>query len=628
MNYAELAKDVLKFVGGEDNIQSVTHCATRLRFVLRDDKKADTKKIENIDGVKGAFSSAGQYQIIIGQGAVNKAYAELVKIANIRESTVSEQKDIAAQKMNVAQRFARMLSNIFVPIIPAIVACGLLMGLLNCLTSFNVINSQSGIYQMLNMFSNAAFVFLPMIIAFSAAKVFGTNKYLACVLGAIMIHPNLQNAWTLGEGIHKTITVFGLHIGMVGYQGTVLPILIAVWLMSKIEKGCRKIVPNVLDILLTPFLTLMITAFITLTVIGPLGRIAGDGISLGLKGMYVTLGPVAGIIFGGLYSLIVITGIQHSFHAVEAGLLANKAIGINFLLPIWSMANVAQGGAAFAVYLKSRDNKIKSVAAPAAVSCLLGITEPAIFGVNLRFMKPFIGACIGGAVAGAYVVLMKVGMNGIGVTGIPGIAITTGMSMINYIIGMAISLAVSFFVTIAIFKDKNKSEDEKEDIEEKCEEVAETELFQSATLSSPLTGKVIPLSEVQDDAFASGIMGKGAAIVPDIGRVCSPVDGTVSALFNTKHAIGLTADNGVEVLIHVGIDTVKLGGKYFKAYVDNGVKVKKGDVMVEFDIEKIKEAGYDITTCVLVTNADQYSDVLSKDDAEISTGDDFISVVK
>lgn len=626
MDYSKLANGVLKLVGGEKNIESVTHCATRLRFVLKDNSIAKTKEIEKLDGVKGAFLSSGQYQIIIGQGAVNKAYDAFIKIANIKESTVSEQKNIAARKMNVFQRFARMLSNIFIPIIPAIVACGLLMGLLSSLTSFNVINSKSGIYQLLDMFSNAAFVFLPVIIAFSAAKEFNTNQYLAAVLGAIMIHPDLQNAWTLGEGIHKTISVFGLNVGMVGYQGTVLPILIVVWFMSKLEKRLKKIVPDVLDILVTPFLTVMITAFLTLIVIGPVARVIGDSISMGLKGMYLTLGPIAGIIFGGLYSLIVITGIHHSFHAIEAGLIANKAIGINFLLPIWAMANVAQGGACFAVYLKTKNKKIKSVAGPASLSCLLGITEPAIFGINLRFIKPFIAAAIGGAAGGGYMALMKVGMHGIGVTGIPGIAITTGMSTIHYIIGMGIAFGVALVVAFILgFKEES---DEDDVIENNDSNINEQKLIKSDKIVSPIGGKVMQLSELDDKTFASGVMGKGAAIVPEIGKVYSPIDGVVSALFKTKHAIGLTGDSGVEILIHVGIDTVKLEGKYFKSHVNNGDKVKKGDILLEFDIQGIVESGYDTTSCVIVTNTDEFGEVISREDGEVSALDDFIRVIK
>lgn len=460
MDYGKLASQLLPLVGGEENITSVAHCATRLRFVLKDDAKAQTKKIMALDGVKGAFSSAGQYQVIIGQGAVNDAYDALIKITNIKESSVEDQKAVAAQKLNIVQRFCRMLSGIFVPIIPAIVACGLLMGLLNTLTSFKVISSTSGLYQLLNMFSNAAFVFLPMIIAFSAAKTFKTNPFLAAVIGAIMIHPSLLNAWNLGLQKAATLDIFGLHVAMVGYQGTVIPVLLAVWVMSKIEHFVHKIIPNVLDILLTPFITVLVTAFVTIVFIGPVGRLIGDGISFGLKDMYLAAGPIAGLVFGGLYSTIVITGIHHSFHAIEAGLLANPSIHVNFLLPIWAMANVAQGGAALAVYFRTSNKKVKALAAPSSLSCFLGITEPAIFGVNLRYGRPFIGGAIGGAAGGLFMGLMKVGMQGLGVTGIPGIAITSGWNMINYIIGMGIAVGVAFVVTLVIYQDKDLDADE------------------------------------------------------------------------------------------------------------------------------------------------------------------------
>jgi len=461
MDYKKVANEIVRLVGGEENIESAAHCATRLRLVLKDEKKADVKALEKMNEVKGVFSSAGQFQIIIGQGTVNKVYEALVEGTKVSAVNLNDAKKAAAKKMNPLQRFARMLSNIFVPIIPAIVASGLLMGLLGMLSTFKLIDSASGIFKLLNMFSNAAFIFLPVIIAVSAAKEFNTNPYLAAALGGILIHPDLQNAWTLGEGVKNSIEIFGIHVSMVGYQGTVLPILIAVWAMGYIERGLRKIVPDILDILVTPFLTLMIAGFISLLGIGPAGRLIGDGISFGLQHLYNFAGPVAGILFGGVYSTIVITGLHHSFHAVEAGLLANPQIGKNFLLPIWSMANVAQGGAAAAVYFKTKNKKIKAIAAPASLSCLLGITEAAIFGVNLRFVKPFIAAAIGGAVGGGYIVLTKVAMTGIGVTGIPGTAIVQQGAMVNYLIGLVLAFGVAAVMTFVLgFKDEDDVEGE------------------------------------------------------------------------------------------------------------------------------------------------------------------------
>ena len=445
MDYKKIANDVLRFVGGEDNIVSVAHCATRLRFVLKDEKLADKAKLEEINEVKGAFSSSGQYQVILGQGIVNKVYEGIVGEANIKASTTTEAKEEAMQNLNILQRVARILSNIFVPIIPAIVASGLLMGLLGMGSRFAWFSPESDMFALLDMFSNAAFVFLPILVAFSAAKEFKTNPFLAAALGGILIHPALQNAWTVGGGISEFYNLGPLTVAKVGYQGTVLPILIAVWVMSYIEKNIRKVVPNVLDIILTPFLTILISGFISLFIIGPLGRGLGNGISSMLGGVLGNAGTIAGLFFGGIYSTIVITGVHHSFHAFEAEMIKN--LGGNFLLPIWAMSNVAQGGAAFAVFFKTKNEKIKSIAIPSAVSCLLGITEAAIFGVNLRLGRPFIAAAIGGALGGAYVVLTKVFMTGVGVTGIPGIAIVANGHMLNYLIGLLIAFAGAFIST-------------------------------------------------------------------------------------------------------------------------------------------------------------------------------------
>ncbi|OPJ57230.1 sucrose-specific PTS transporter subunit IIBC [Alkalithermobacter paradoxus] len=454
MDIKTLSSRILEFIGGRENIESAAHCATRLRIVLKNESIVKKDEIENLPDVKGCFSTGGQFQIILGQGLVNKVYTEMIKQGDIENSSTDDAKKAAMKNMNPLQRFARMLSNIFVPIIPAIVASGLLMGVLGMSTRFGWVEGDTGLFTLLDMFSNSAFVFLPILIAFSAAKEFGANPYLAATLGGILIHPALQNAWTVGGGIEKTIDVFGLRIGMVGYQGTVLPILIAVYVMGIVERNLRKVVPNSLDIILTPFLTLMVSGFISLIAIGPLGRLLGDGISTLLTVVYENAGILAGLLFGGTYSSIVITGVHHSFHAIEAGLIGS--VGVNFLLPIWSMANVAQGGAATAVYFKTKDQKIKSIALPAATSCLLGITEAAIFGVNLRLVKPFIAAAIGGAIGGMYVVATKVGMTALGATGIPGIAITDINSMFNYIIGMVIAFAGAFIATYVLgFKDSN-----------------------------------------------------------------------------------------------------------------------------------------------------------------------------
>lgn len=621
MEYSKVAKEILNLLGGEENIISATHCATRLRVVVKNEKKVDKNKIEKLDDVKGMFTSGGQFQIIIGQGKVNKVYKAFIEGTNISEASLSDTKNAAMKNMNPFERFARMLSNIFVPIIPAIVASGLLMGLLGMFNTFHWVDSKSGIYILLDMFSNAAFVFLPVLIAFSAAKQFNTNPFLAATLGAIMIHPNLQNAWTLGDGIKQTINVYGLHVGMVGYQGTVLPILIAVWVMGYIERGVRKVVPEVLDILVTPFVTLMVSAFFSMIVIGPAGRFIGDGISFGLQHLYNSAGFLAGILFGGLYSLIVITGVHHSFHAIEAGLLANKAIGVNFLLPIWSMANVAQGGAALAVYFKTKDKKIKAIAAPASFSCLLGITEPAIFGVNLRFVKPFISAAIGGAIGGGYVVFTKVGMTAVGVTGIPGTAIVRQGNILNYLIGLVLAFGSAFVIaTVLGIKEKDEESTVENDVEIE-ETVNKVEM-----LAAPVSGKVVSIKEVPDQTFSEELLGKGAAVDPEDGVVVSPVDGTIVHLFETKHAVAIKTESGMEILVHIGIDTVKMNGEGFKGFVKDGDAVKKGQKLVEFDLNLVKEKAASPITMIVVTNSESMKFVSTEKVGEVKNGESLVRV--
>lgn len=609
MDYKKTAQQILKFVGGEGNVESATHCATRLRLVLKDDSKCNKKELEKIEGVKGVFSNSGQLQIIIGQGTVNKVYAALIEISNISASNLSDAKKAAAKKMNPLQRFARMLSNIFVPIIPAIVASGLLMGLLGMCKTFGWISGKGGLFTLLDMFSNAAFVFLPILIAFSAAKEFGTNPFLAATLGGILIHPALQNAWTVGTGVTNSINVLGMNVGMVGYQGTVLPILIAVWVMSHIEKSIRKVIPDILDIIVTPFLTLMITSFISILLIGPAGRALGDGISFGLQSLYNFAGPIAGLIFGGLYSTIVITGMHHSFHAIEAGLLSNPSIGKNFLLPIWSMANVAQGGAAFAVYVKTKNKKLKSVAAPASLSCMLGITEAAIFGVNLKLVRPFIAAAIGGSIGGGFMVLMKVSMNAVGITAIPAIAIVKQGSMLNYIIGLVIAFGTAFAMTYILgFKDE-PSEDSKESNDDnnlKKNKNYDKIKKDSEILLAPMKGTVVPLELVPDQTFAEKLLGDGFAIDPVDGVVISPVDGTIALVFDTKHAIAIVTESGVEILIHVGIDTVKMNGEGFEAFVKSGDIVKAGDKLLQVNLDLVKQKEKSPLTTVVITNSDQF----------------------
>ena len=637
MDYRKVAEEVIEAIGGKDNVDSAAHCATRLRLVLKDEEKSNKSKVENIDGVKGAFVNSGQFQIIIGQGSVNKVYAEFIKIANINETSKGEVKRAAMKNLNPAQRFARTLSNIFVPIIPAIVASGLLMGLLGMMQTYGWVNSDSGFITLLDMFSNAAFVFLPVLVAFSAAKEFNANPYLASVLGAIMIHPALQNAWTLGDGIEQSIEVFGMQVGMVGYQGTVLPILVAVWFLGYVERSFRKVVPDALDIILTPFLTILTSGFVSLMVIGPVMRLTGTGISSSLQGIYDTTGVLAGMIFGGLYSTIVISGVHHSFHAIEAGLLSE--VGVNLFLPIWAMANTAQGGAALAVYFKTNRTQMKAIALPAATSCLLGITEAAIFGVNLRLVKPFVAAAIGGLIGGAYVVFTNVGMTALGLTALPGMSIVESGSLVNYIIGMILAFGGAFIFTMILgFEEEPAAEDlieeNEEDVIQTEENVASVEKDEmnnkskkiKEELLSPLKGEILELSEVPDPTFAQEILGAGIAFKPETGEVVAPVDAKVVNLFDTKHALGLETESGIEILIHIGLDTVKMGGEGFEAFVDQGDTVKAGDKLIEVDLELVEEKAESIITPMVVTNTADFDEISSSASGQIDIGDKVLEI--
>ncbi len=490
MDYKGIAEQILTDVGGPENIASYAHCATRLRLVLVDETKADKKAVEKIEAVAGSFTAGGQYQIILGPGTVNKVHDELAALTHIKEASMEEVKKAAAANMNPAQRAVKTLSDIFVPLIPALVASGLMMGLYNLLAQpglwpwlgdeENLIGQWPAVADLASiiiMFANAAFVFLPVLIGFSAAKVFGANQYLGAVIGMIMVHPALLNAWGQGqaalEGNIPTWSLFGWEVAQIGYQGTVLPVLFAVYFLAIVEKWLRKRMPTVLDMLFTPLFAVIATGFATILVIGPVMRWVGELISDFFVNLLDFGGPVAGFIMGATYSLLVITGVHHSFHAVELGLLADT--GANPLLPIWSMSNVAQGGAALAAYflIRHRATKIKDITIPSAVSAFLGITEPAIFGVNLRLLTPFLGALIGGGCAGAFVVATDVTMTSIGATGVPGTALVTPEKIPMYFVGMAISISVAMLATFAITKARGFAKEAEEEMtEEEIEAVA------------------------------------------------------------------------------------------------------------------------------------------------------------
>ena len=474
--YSKVAAEILEVLGGKDNIISAAHCATRLRLVLKDQSKADIKTLETIELVKGNFLNAGQFQIILGAGIVDEVYEEFIKIANIAETNKADLKKVADQKLNPLQKALKNLADIFVPILPAIVAGGLLMGINNILTSSGLFIENMSIIEaypqiadlasLINTFANTAFTYLPVLIGFSAAKIFGANQYLGAVIAMLMVHPDLLNGYSYGsalvEGTIPTWDILGFSIQKVGYQGTVLPILASTYILSKIEKGLRKIIPSVLDNLLTPLFAVFITGALTFTIVGPVMRGAGDLITNGIMFLYNTLGPIGGAIFGGLYAPVVITGMHHSFVAVETQLLANMAVtGGSFIFTVAAMSNISQGASSLAVFFTNKDSKMKSVASASGISALLGITEPAMFGVNLKLRYPFYAAMIGSAVATAYTTFANVLAVSQGPAGLPGVIAIRPQSMINYIIGMAIAFVVAFIVTI-IFSKMNKFNDKAE----------------------------------------------------------------------------------------------------------------------------------------------------------------------
>lgn len=618
MDYRKSAQEVLKHIGGKENLISAAHCATRLRLVIGDNNKADKEAVENIDGVKGVFFAQGQMQIIFGTGVVNKVYDEFIKEAGVSETSKEELKKAAASKANPFQRLIKTLGDIFVPIIPAIVASGFLMGIMESLNfmvsnGFLNIDTNSSVYVFANIFSNTAYTFLPILIAFSAAKVFGANPFLGAVIGMIMIHPNLQNAWTVAtEGVQATQSVwFGLYkINMVGYQGHVIPVVIAVWILAQIEKRLHKIVPAMFDLFVTPLVSVFVTGYLTLSIIGPVFVTIENGILDGVQMLIAIPLGIGSFIMGGLYASTVVAGVHHMYTIIDLGQIAKY--GMTFWLPLASAANLGQGGATLAVALKTKNKKLKSMALPSALSAFMGITEPAIFGVNLRFGKPFIMASIGGACGALVASVTSLGATGTGVTGIFGILLCLN-SPLNYLFMMVVSVGAAFVLTWLFgFKDEKKEAKKEEAVEEVT---VQDPAFQAEknTVYSPLKGNVIPLEEVKDETFAAGILGQGVGIEPSEGKVVSPVKGKIETLFDTKHAVGITSEDGVELLIHVGLNTVELGGKYYTAHVAEGDSVEAGQVLLTFDMEQIKAAGYDVTTPVLVTNADQYEKIEKKD---------------
>ena len=613
MDYRKCAEEIYNLVGKRENLVSAAHCATRLRLVTNDNSKVDMKKLENVDGVKGVFSSNGQLQIILGTGTVNKVYEEFLSVSGMTAATKADVKAAAAAKQPLPFRMVKALGDVFVPILPAIVAAGLMMGLLEGMTKIWPDMANSGTYQIFHLFSNAAFVFLPILVAVSAARVFGGNIFLGAVIGMIMVHTDLVNAWSVagmieaGQAIPQADVWFGLYkINMTGYQGHVIPVIIAVWFMSFIEKKFHKLVPEMIDLFVTPLATVLITGYLTLTIFGPVFSTLEEWVLTGIQWVITIPFGIGAAIAGAVYPLTVVCGIHHMYNTVEIGMISNT--GLNKWMPIASSANFAQGSACFAVALKTKDKKFKSMALPSSLSAFLGITEPAIFGVNLRLMKPLICGMIGGAVGAAVGSTMGIGATAYGVTGLFGFLITTKF-MWQYAVMLVVSFVVSFTLSWITYKDKPKEE---EATAEETKTVETTPALPEITCEkgkvyAPIKGNVIPSAKIPDETFAAGVLGEGVGIEPVLGVVYAPFDGEISSTTDTKHAIGISSPDGMELLIHVGVNTVAMEGDGFELFCAEGDSVKAGQKLMTFDIDKIKAAGYSTTTAVLVTNSDDYA---------------------
>ena len=626
MDNQDIAKKVVEALGGRENVNSVAHCATRLRVMVKDEGKINKEVIENLDKVQGAFFNSGQYQIIFGTGTVNKMYDEVVALG-LPTSSKEDMKAEAAKQGNWFQRAIRTFGDVFVPIIPVIVATGLFMGLRGLLNALGMtLPEDVTIYS--QILTDTAFIILPGLVVWSTFRVFGGNPAVGIVLGMMLVSGSLPNAWAVASGGEVTAMNFFGFIPVVGLQGSVLPAFIIGVVGAKFEKALRKVVPDVLDLLVTPFVTLLVMSILGLFVIGPVFHVVENYILLGTKAILGLPFGLGGLVIGGVHQLIVVSGVHHIFNLLEVQLLA--ADHANPFNAIITAAMTAQGAATVAVGVKTKNPKLKTLAFPAALSAFLGITEPAIFGVNLRFRKPFFLSLIAGAIGGGLASILGLAGTGNGITIIPGTMLYVGNGqLLQYLLMVAVSFVLGFALTYMFGY---------EDEEEVASEVATERLVQeettgnipvapqNETIQTPIVGDVVALENVDDPVFSSGAMGQGIAVKPSQGVVYAPADAEVSIAFATGHAYGLKTANGAEILIHVGIDTVTMNGEGFEQKVAQGDKVKAGDVLGTFDSNKIAAAGLDDTTMVIVTNTADYASVTPVASGSVVKGDAIIEV--
>ncbi|HEP1542979.1 TPA: PTS beta-glucoside transporter subunit IIBCA [Streptococcus pyogenes] len=609
MDNRQIATEVIEALGGRENVRSVAHCATRLRVMVHDEGKIDKEKAEAIDKVKGAFFNSGQYQMIFGTGTVNNIYGEVVALG-LPTSSTSEQKAEAGKQGNIFQRAIRTFGDVFVPIIPAIVATGLFMGVRGLVTQpaimdlFGVHEYGENFLMYTRILTDTAFVYLPALVAWSAFRVFGGNPIIGIVLGLMLVSNELPNAWVVASGGDvKPLTFFGF-VPVVGYQGTVLPAFFVGLVGAKLEKWLHKKVPEALDLLVTPFLTFAIMSILGLFVIGPVFHSLENLVLAGTQAVLHLPFGIAGLIVGGIQQLIVVTGIHHIFNFLEAQLIANT--GKDPFNAYLTAATAAQAGATLAVAVKTKSTKLKGLAFPSTLSALLGITEPAIFGVNIRYPKVFVSGLIGGALGGWVAGLFGIAGTGFGITVLPGTLLYLNGQLLQYLVTMLVGLGVAFAIAYTWgYQDRETLPLPAVEVDQTADQPALAE----ETLYSPLNGTVVDLAAVSDPVFSSGAMGQGLAIKPEDNTLYSPVDGKVEIVFETGHAYAITSSQGAEVLLHIGIDTVSMAGDGFESLVAVGQAVKKGDLLGHFDPSKIAEAGLDDTTMMIVTNSADYQSV-------------------
>ena len=662
MDHAKVAGEVVEAVGGASNISAAAHCATRLRLVIADESKINQQALDDNEDLKGTFAAGGMFQIIVGPGDVDQVYANMVANHGVREVSKDEAKEEAEKGGNLFSRFIKMIADIFVPILPALVAGGLMMAINNVMTAEGLFGAKSltqmypGIADyaaLINMVSSAAFASLPVLVGFSAAKRFGGNVYLGAAIGAAMVSSDLLNAWNTGAALAGEATVsywhiFGMDVAKIGYQAQVIPTLAVTYVMCLIEKNLHKVLKGTADFLLTPLITMLVTGFLAFTIIGPVTRVAAEYLTWGINWTYSTLGVFGGLLFGLVYSPIVVTGLHQSFPAIEIPLLpVNGGVG-DFIFPVASMANVAQGAAALAVFFKTRDAKLKGLAGAGGASAVFGITEPAIFGVNLRLRWPFFCAMAAAAIGSAGVALLNVRGQALGAAGFVGFVSIMPKSIPAYLALEVLVFVLSFGFTFAYAMTRGKADMEGRAPAKKEAVVAAAvaapaggaapaaapapvpsfsdEAKADLSVSSPLAGTVVPLEQVKDESFAKGMLGPGIGIEPADGLVVAPFDGKVTVAFPTGHAYGLKSASGVQVLIHVGMDTVKLDGKGFTPRVAKGDIVRRGDVLAEVDLDVIRAAGYETITPVVVTNKKKLGPVTPVASGQIQRGDQLLEV--